>query len=378
MPDRSFPFPTPGRRLVHVRVEPYDPEGSRARAQAALALGYCLHVVSPEGSPIDGGHGVEVHPLLPSEGDFATDLLALGRLWRLFRRLRPDLVHAAGSRAAQLGLLAAALADVPLRVRHLPERLAVERDDAAAAGATPWDALADLHAELRLVPRQRGASLTAKRSLDVTAAATLLVATAPLFAGTAVAIAAGLGRPIFFTQPRIGRGGRVFRILKFRTMREAVDASGRPLPDDQRLTRLGKTLRSLSLDELPQLFNVLLGDMSLVGPRPLLVEYLDRYSPEQARRHSVLPGITGWAAVNGRNLTSWDERFALDTWYVDHFSLVLDLEILLRTVGTVLARTGVSSEGHVTMQPFFGSTASARTPAIDPSDLPSDTEPRQP
>jgi lipopolysaccharide/colanic/teichoic acid biosynthesis glycosyltransferase len=170
----------------------------------------------------------------------------------------------------------------------------------------------------------------------------------------AVLVAASQGRPVLFTQPRVGRDGRRFPIFKFRTMREATGPDGTPLPDDERLTRVGRALRATSIDELPQLWNVLRGDLSLVGPRPLLVRYLPRYTPEQARRHEVLPGITGWAQVNGRNAISWEERFALDVWYVDHWSLALDLRILAMTLARVLRREGVSREGHATMPEFMG------------------------
>ncbi len=165
-----------------------------------------------------------------------------------------------------------------------------------------------------------------------------------------------LGAPVLFRQARAGRHGKPFTLYKFRTMREAVDADGQPLPDELRLTRCGSLLRSLSLDELPQLWNILRGDMSVVGPRPLLVRYLPRYSREQARRHDVRPGITGWAQIHGRNALDWDERFRLDVWYVDHYGLTVDLQILLRTVACVLMRQGVSAENHVTMSEFLGPT----------------------
>ena len=164
-----------------------------------------------------------------------------------------------------------------------------------------------------------------------------------------------LGRPVFFRQPRPGRQGRVFELIKFRTMTQARDAQGHLLPDAQRLTRFGRWLRSTSLDELPEVLNVLRGEMSLVGPRPLLVQYLDRYSPEQARRHEVLPGLTGWVQVKGRNALTWEEKFRLDVWYVDHRSLWLDLRILALTVWHVLRRHGVSAPGAATMPEFMGS-----------------------
>lgn len=164
-----------------------------------------------------------------------------------------------------------------------------------------------------------------------------------------------LGRPVFFAQARPGLDGKPFEILKFRTMREEVDQAGRPLPDSDRMTRLGTFLRESSLDELPSLWNVVKGEMSLVGPRPLLMEYLERYTPEQSRRHEVKPGITGWAQVNGRNATSWEERLAMDVWYVNHRTFWLDLKILARTVREVVRREGISAEGHATMPEFPGS-----------------------
>jgi lipopolysaccharide/colanic/teichoic acid biosynthesis glycosyltransferase len=171
-------------------------------------------------------------------------------------------------------------------------------------------------------------------------------------------VRAGLGTPVFFTQPRVGLGGRIFRLRKFRTMTDARDAAGRLLPDAQRLTRLGRFLRSTSLDEFASVVNVIRGDMSIVGPRPLLVEYLPLYSARQARRHEVVPGVTGWAQIHGRNAQTWEERFEYDVWYVEHRSLWLDIRILARTFGKVFRREGVSASGHVTMEPFRGSERS--------------------
>jgi lipopolysaccharide/colanic/teichoic acid biosynthesis glycosyltransferase len=205
---------------------------------------------------------------------------------------------------------------------------------------------------------QEGTSLHVKRLLDVAASALALLGALPVLAAVAAAVRVTMGRPVLFVQERPGLHGRPFRLLKFRTMSRATDAAGAPLPDSARLTRVGRFLRSSSLDELPQLWNVLRGDVSLVGPRPLLMQYLPRYSPEQARRHDVLPGITGWAQVNGRNAISWEQKFALDVWYVDHWSLALDLKILWMTVGRVLARRDVAQEGHVTMPEFMGSDGS--------------------
>ena len=200
--------------------------------------------------------------------------------------------------------------------------------------------------------RARGAA--AKRLLDLALAVPALVVLSPVIAVTAGLVRARLGSPVLFRQPRPGLHGRPFQLLKFRTMLDVVDASGEPLPDEQRLTAFGRRLRATSLDELPTLWNVVRGDMSLVGPRPLLMEYLPRYTPEQARRHDVRPGITGWAQVNGRNAISWDEKFRLDVWYVDHRSLRLDLRILWTTLRKVFVREGISHPGHATMEKFRG------------------------
>jgi lipopolysaccharide/colanic/teichoic acid biosynthesis glycosyltransferase len=207
--------------------------------------------------------------------------------------------------------------------------------------------------------RQVGAGLFLKQCIDRLAAGVGLLCLAPVMAATALLVRATMGGPVLFRQVRPGRGGRLFQVYKFRTMLDAHDADGHPLPDEQRLTRTGRFLRATSLDELPQLWNVLRGDMSLVGPRPLLVEYLPRYSAEQARRHDVLPGITGWAQVNGRNALGWDERFRLDVWYVDHWSLALDVKILALTLLRVVQRQGISFSGEATMFKFLGSAPPA-------------------
>ncbi len=193
-----------------------------------------------------------------------------------------------------------------------------------------------------------------KRVFDFSAAALGLLLLAPLLLVLAVLVRVKLGSPVLFVQERPGRGGRLFHLLKFRTMTDGRDAAGQLLPDAQRLTPFGRWLRASSLDELPELWNVLRGDMSLVGPRPLLVRYLPRYSPEQARRHEVRPGITGWAQINGRNALNWDEKFRLDVWYVDHRTLGLDLTILCRTVWKVVRREGIAAAGEATMPEFRG------------------------
>ena len=193
-----------------------------------------------------------------------------------------------------------------------------------------------------------------KRVIDVVLVLVGMVLLAPLFAVLAWKVRRDVGSPVFFRQSRPGRHGEVFDLLKFRTMNDGRGPDGELLSDQQRLTAFGRWLRSTSLDEIPEMVNVLKGEMSLVGPRPLLVEYLDLYTPEQARRHEVRPGITGWTQVNGRNDLSWDEKFALDTWYVDHRSLWLDVRILLRTLWVMVTRRGVSMEGSVTSVPFEG------------------------
>jgi lipopolysaccharide/colanic/teichoic acid biosynthesis glycosyltransferase len=194
-----------------------------------------------------------------------------------------------------------------------------------------------------------------KRIYDIFAATFGLLLLSPVILIVACQARHKLGSPVFFRQTRPGKDGRPFQMVKFRTMLDATDKHGNPLPDDQRMTPFGAFLRSTSLDELPELWNVLKGDMSLVGPRPLLVEYLPLYSKEQYRRHEVRPGVTGWAQINGRNAISWEDKFRLDVWYVDNQSLWLDLKILFLTVKKVLIRDGISGEGEVTMSKFTGS-----------------------
>ncbi|MGV8842870.1 MAG: sugar transferase [Pseudomonas sp.] len=193
-----------------------------------------------------------------------------------------------------------------------------------------------------------------KRLFDIVASFCGLLLLAPVIAIVAWQIRRKLGSPVLFRQIRPGLNGQPFEMIKFRTMRDAMDASGNPLPDSERMTPFGSFLRSSSLDELPELWNVLKGDMSLVGPRPLLMEYLPLYSPEQYRRHEVRPGVTGWAQINGRNALSWDEKFKLDVWYINNHTLWLDLKIILQTIKKVLVRDGISAEGEVTMTKFTG------------------------
>lgn len=194
-----------------------------------------------------------------------------------------------------------------------------------------------------------------KRVFDLIASGLALLMLSPIVITVALLIRLKLGSPILFTQDRPGLNDNVFKMMKFRTMLDAKDTNGNLLPDNQRMTKFGAFLRSTSLDELPGLLNVLKGDMSLVGPRPLLVQYLPLYNEEQARRHNVRPGITGWAQVNGRNAISWEEKFKYDVWYVDNQSFFLDIKILLLTVKKVFVRDGISAEGHVTIEPFKGS-----------------------
>lgn len=193
-----------------------------------------------------------------------------------------------------------------------------------------------------------------KRSLDCIGAFCGLLVLSPILLMIAYRVRQTMGSPVLFRQVRPGLHGRPFEMLKFRTMRDASDAEGEPLPDADRLTPFGQFLRSTSLDELPELWNVLKGDMSLVGPRPLLMEYLPLYTPEQARRHDVRPGITGWAQINGRNALSWQEKFELDVWYIDNQSLLLDLKVLLLTVKKVIVREGISAQGEATTSKFTG------------------------
>jgi sugar transferase EpsL len=193
-----------------------------------------------------------------------------------------------------------------------------------------------------------------KRLLDLALTIPALILLAPLLALVACLVRIKLGAPILFRHQRPGLHGRPFILLKFRTMIDARDEDGKLLPDAQRLTRFGHFLRSTSIDELPELINVLKGEMSLVGPRPLLMEYLDRYTPEQMRRHDILPGITGWAQINGRNALEWGQRFALDVWYVDHQSLWLDLKIFVLTVWKVVLREGISQTGQATVEEYKG------------------------
>ena len=193
-----------------------------------------------------------------------------------------------------------------------------------------------------------------KRLVDIFGAVFGLLMLSPILLGVALLIRINMGAPILFQQTRAGLHGKPFRMIKFRSMLNAVTSDGKPLPDGQRLTNLGKFLRSSSLDELPELWNVVKGEMSLAGPRPLLMEYLPLYSDEQARRHEARPGVTGWAQVNGRNVISWSEKFALDVWYVDNRTIWLDFKIIWMTVKKVLIREGISAEGEVTVAKFTG------------------------
>jgi len=193
-----------------------------------------------------------------------------------------------------------------------------------------------------------------KRFLDLSLSLFVFILAMPVFLIVYFLVLYKLGKPVFFSQPRPGLNAKVFKLFKFRTMNNDRDFSGQLLPDKDRMTRLGLFLRASSIDEIPSLLNVIKGDMSLVGPRPLLVKYLTLYNEEQARRHLVRPGITGWAQVNGRNAIGWEEKFKLDTWYVDNHSLKIDLKILLMTIKKVFVKEGISADGHVTVEPFSG------------------------
>ena len=196
--------------------------------------------------------------------------------------------------------------------------------------------------------------LIIKRLFDIICALGGIIVLSPIFIICAILIKTNLGSPIFFKQRRIGKINKEFEIIKFRTMKDNFDKDGNALPDDQRMTKLGEVLRSLSLDELPELINILKGDMSLIGPRPLLVQYLPLYNERQIKRHDVTPGLTGWAQVNGRNLLTWNEKFELDVWYVENWSLGLDIKIFFMTFYKVFKREGISQEGKATMEFFNG------------------------
>ncbi|HFQ4989647.1 TPA: sugar transferase [Vibrio vulnificus] len=200
-----------------------------------------------------------------------------------------------------------------------------------------------------------------KRLFDFLVSLTSLIMLSPVIALVAWKIRKNLGSPVLFRQTRPGLNGKSFEMVKFRTMKDAVDEQGNPLPDSERMTSFGDKLRNSSLDELPELWNVLKGEMSLVGPRPLLMQYLPLYSTEQARRHEVRPGVTGWAQINGRNAISWEEKFKLDVWYVDNRSFWLDFKILLLTVKKVFVKEGISADGHVTIAPFTGQAQSGNS-----------------
>ncbi len=239
----------------------------------------------------------------------------------------------------QMGSLGRKFIDLNHNIKFLAERLeATLRQGIESSKTNP----------------QRGWRGFIKRAVDFVCAGMGLVAVSPVLAVAALAIWGMMGGPVLFRQERPGKCGRPFRLMKFRTMTEAKDADGRLLDDGARLTRLGRWLRACSVDELPQLWNVVKGEMSLVGPRPLLMEYMERYTAEQARRHEVMPGITGWAQVNGRNAVSWEEKFAADVWYVEHWGLWLDAKILAMTALSVVRREGISREGHATMPKFMG------------------------
>ena len=199
-----------------------------------------------------------------------------------------------------------------------------------------------------------------KRLLDIIIAGTALIILSPLYAFVAYKVKKNLGSPVLFRQVRPGLHGKPFEMIKFRTMKDAVDENGNPLPDSERLTSFGKMLRSTSLDEMPELWNVIKGDMSVVGPRPLLMEYLPLYNTQQAKRHDVRPGITGYAQVNGRNAISWEKKFELDTWYVENCSLWLDFKIILKTIKKVVAKDDISAEGEATMTKFTGTPDSKK------------------
>lgn len=200
-----------------------------------------------------------------------------------------------------------------------------------------------------------------KRLLDILFSLLVLVLFSPILILISLLVLITLGTPILFRQKRPGYKSKIFEIFKFRTMRSGLDQDGNPLPDEQRITSLGKALRSISLDELPEVINILRGEMSWVGPRPLLVEYLDRYNTEQIRRHDVLPGLTGWAQIHGRNVLTWEDKFTLDVWYVDNWSLWLDIKIFFMTIWKVITREGINQAGHISAEVFMGNKEKSGT-----------------
>ncbi|MGH4120742.1 sugar transferase [Clostridium sp.] len=193
-----------------------------------------------------------------------------------------------------------------------------------------------------------------KRMIDFTLSIVAMVVFFPLLIIVSILVYIRLGSPVFFTQDRVGKNGRIFKMIKFRSMRNSKDKNGELLADGKRLTRLGRVIRSTSIDELPELINIIKGDMSLVGPRPLLVEYITRYSKRQFRRHEVLPGLTGWAQINGRNIISWEKKFELDVWYVENWSILLDIKIIIMTVSKVFKKADINQDDNITMEEFMG------------------------
>lgn len=272
-------------------------------------------------------------------------------LARTTERVRPITIPAARTAEPALPITLPAPARVePIAPVTLPAARPAEPAAEPELPATPSSPA--IHA-----PRPSFYSRRGKRALDLTTALAVGVASLPLQLAVALLVRVKLGSPVLFHQERPGLDGRTFKLIKFRTMTDAKDPAGTLLSDEVRLTRFGELLRSTSIDELPEILNVIKGEMSLVGPRPLMVEYLSRYSPDQARRHEVRPGITGWAQVHGRNNLPWPERLAMDTWYVDHVSLRLDLSILWQTVRAVISRSDVAQDGHATMEDFMGEVA---------------------
>lgn len=322
--------------------------GLRSRAVAASALFFA--VPRAEGALATAQDAITQ---LRGAGLEVTALESDGALAQLCQGAAPTRLIIACDATDQRALRAAWIAGLPMRCVVGP----------GAAGPWATHVVSDAQQLVRAIEAaspdlspQAGLPLLLKRALDLSVAVPSLLVALPVMLGTAAAVRVWLGSPVLFSQTRPGKHGRPFRIFKFRTMTNERGSDGELLPDAARLTRLGRILRASSLDELPQLLNVVLGQMSLVGPRPLLVSYLERYSVEQRRRHNVLPGITGLAQVNGRNATTWEERLGWDVRYADNWSLRHDLAILLQTLATVLHRSGVSQPGHATMPEFTGAS----------------------
>jgi sugar transferase EpsL len=375
-------------KLVHIVTVPQSHFHLTDQVRFMRDRGFEVHSIDSPDPALDRFGSKEGIPAssvkMPWRFRPLSDLVAVVRLVRILRKIHPAIAQIHSPKGGLLGMIAAFLAGVPVRIytlHGLPHetarglrrallrwtgkisclmasevipvgpslrRLGIAEGLASAAKGTSLPNRRRPLAPPRLV-RQRPIPILIKRVMDVAVSLLVLILASPVLALAALWIRLSMGNPIFFRQRRPGQGGDPFTVLKFRTMDPGTQ------PDEHRVTKLGRLLRAASVDELPQLWNVLRGDMSLVGPRPLLMQYLDRYSPEQARRHEMKPGLTGWAQVHGRNTLNWEERFRLDLWYVDRWSLALDLWTLCLTVGKVLSRSDIVGTGDKAVSEFMGS-----------------------